>query len=79
MPEESGYNKVVEALADMNEAIGARFDRIDQRLTEHDARFDRVDQDLTHILERLNRIEDLILQDHARRLEALEQKAGIGK
>ena len=79
MSEENNHNKIIETLADMNEAIGARFDRVDGRFDRMDQRLDRVDQNLTHILERLNRIEDIILQEHARRLEMLEQKAGTGK
>ena len=75
---------ILSTLADMNEAIGARFDRVDERFAEVDRRFDKVDQrfnsvdqELAHILERLNRIEDHILQEHARRLEALERKVGL--
>lgn len=68
--------KVLSTLADMNEAIGNRFDEIGQEIAEF--RGD-MEQRLTHILQRLNRIEDLILQEHARRLEALERKVGLSQ
>lgn len=68
--------EILSTLADMNEAIGNRFDKMGQEIAEF--RGD-MEQRLTHILQRLNRIEDLILQEHARRLEALERKVGLSQ
>ncbi|MBI2506939.1 MAG: hypothetical protein HYW00_02270, partial [Candidatus Colwellbacteria bacterium] len=60
MPKENGYNKVVEALADMNEAIGAKFDEVREKLIEHDARFDRIDQHLLELRGRIERLEQRV-------------------
>ena len=83
MPEENGYDKVVEALADMNEAIGNRFDRVDERFDEIERRVSRLESGVNrqfgevHI--RLERIENILLEDIQRRVEMLEQKVGTGK
>ena len=62
MPKESN-EEILHTLADMNEAIGGRFDRVDEQLVDMQTQ--------------LNRIETIILQEHARRIEALERKAGL--
>ena len=62
MPKESN-EEILHTLADMNEAIGGRFDRVDEQLADMQTQ--------------LNRIETIILQEHARRIEALERKAGL--
>lgn len=67
------HEEILHTLTDMNEAIGSRFDEMGQEIAEF--RGD-MEQRLTHILERLNRIEDIILRDHARRIEALERQTG---
>ena len=62
MPKESN-EEILHTLADMNEAIGGRFDRVDEQLVDMQTQ--------------LNQIETIILQEHARRIEALERKAGL--
>ena len=62
MPKESN-EEVLHTLADMNEAIGGRFDQVDEKLVDMQAQ--------------LNRIENIVLQDHARRIEALERKVSL--
>ncbi len=68
--------EILHTLADMNEAIGNNFEKVWAEFASVNGRFDRVDQQLTHVIERLNRIEEVILQEHARRIEALERKIG---
>ena len=75
MPKESN-EEILHTLADMNEAIGNNFEKVWAEFASVNGRFDRVDQQLTHAIERLNRIENIVLQDHARRIEALERKIG---
>ena len=65
---------ILDALGDMNEAIGNRFDTVDKQLTE--LRGD-VDFQFRGMREQLDRIENDIIKEHARRIEALEQKIGI--
>ncbi len=80
--------EILHTLADINEAIGTNFEKvwaeftnvnrrldgIDQRFIEVDQRLTGIDQQLAHVIERLNRIEEVILQEHARRIEALERQ-----
>lgn len=63
----NNHDEIISTLADLNEAIGNRFDKMG------------MEQRLTHILQRLNRIEDMILREHARRLEELERKVGLSQ
>jgi len=76
MPKEQ--DDILNALADINEAVGKRFDRLDEQFTEHRGRFDTVDHQLLEIRGQLERIEEIILKDHAKRIEILERKLGIG-
>ncbi len=59
MPQENS-NKIIETLADMNEAIGNRFDRVDKQFAEVNGRLDRMDQQLVEIRGRLDRLEQRI-------------------
>ena len=68
-------NDILSALADINEAIGTRFDRVDQQVTELRA---DIDQQFSNVHNQLDRIEHTILEQHAGRLEVIERKLGIG-
>lgn len=71
------HEEILHTLADMNEAIGANFEKVWTEFADIRGRLDRNDQQLAHIIDRLNRIEQIILQEHARRIEALERKVGL--
>ena len=75
MPNENSHtDDILETLADMNEAIGNRFDKIDRNIME--TRSD-ADSQFSEIRNQLDRIEHSILEEHARRIEVLERKVGI--
>ena len=63
--ENNTHNTVT--LDDLAGMVKRGFDAVDQRFDSVDKRFDKVD-------ERLDRIEKLILADHKRRIERLEQE-----
>ncbi len=77
MPQEN--NKIIETLADMNEAIGNRFDRVDEQFTDLRGRIDRVEQRVGGVEQRLERMENILLEDIQRRVEILEQKVDINR
>ncbi len=88
MPEKENNNhrQIIETLADMNEAIGNRFDRVDEKLNDLRVRIDRLEQrvvglegGMEEVKQRLRGVENVLLEDIQRRVEALEQKVGTGK
>lgn len=70
--------EILHTLADMNQAIGAGFDRVDGRVIEIGQRIDRMESNVTNqfadVNRRLDRIENILLEDLQRRVEVLEQK-----
>lgn len=77
--------EVIHTLADMNEAIGNRFDQVGEQIgevrgdlnrLENSVRnqFTEVNGQLTEVRSQLDRIEHIILEDHARRIDALERQ-----
>lgn len=72
-------DQILETLSGLVVAVGTRFDKIDNKLVEHDSRFADVDQQLREARVQLDRIEHSILEEHARRIEPLEQRVGLAK
>lgn len=62
------------ALADLSEAVGKGFERVDKNFTEVHGRFELGDRQMLEIRNQLDRIESMILKDHDRRIRSLEQK-----
>ncbi|MBU2578994.1 hypothetical protein KKA09_02660 [Patescibacteria group bacterium] len=54
--------------------VDKRFEQIDKRFKQVDKRFEQVDKQLKEINVRLDRIENVILKQHAQRIEFLEEK-----
>lgn len=78
----------METLSGLTHAVGNRFDKIDRQFKEvrediaelrgdTERQFKDVRGQLDQMQDKLDHIEHLILEEHARRLEALEQKVGI--
>ncbi len=82
MPEKVNRDdEILETLTGLTDAVGSRFDKIDGRfdkMEKRDAEFrGDTDQQFSEIRGQLDRIEHSILEEHARRIEALERKIGI--
>lgn len=70
-------NEILETLAGFTGAVGSRFDKIDGRFDKIDEKLVEHDQQLSEIRQQLDRIEHSILEEHSRRIEALERKVGL--
>ena len=70
-------DEILETLTGLTEAVGSRFDRVDARFDTVDKKLVEHNQQLGEIRQQLDRIEHSILEEHARRITALEQKVGI--
>ncbi len=86
-------DEILDTLTGLTEAVGSgfdkmnsRLDRVDETLTHHDQQLSHIDGRLGAIDNRLDimqsqleRIEHSILEEHARRIEALERKVGLAQ
>ena len=76
-------NEVLNTLADMNEAIGNKFDQAAEQTAEVRGDLNRfensVKNQFAEVRSQLDRIENSILEDHARRIEVIERKIGISQ
>lgn len=74
-------DEILESLSGLTEAVGSRFDKIDDRFGKLDQNVFELrgdmDSQFVGVREQLDRIEHSILEEHARRIEALERKIGI--
>lgn len=89
-PKQNKEEEILQALGGLTEAVGSRFDKVDDNLGEirKDAtalrgdmndQFRGVYRDLEQMKDQLDRIESSILNEHAKRLEALERKVGLAR
>ncbi len=79
-------DQIIKAIADLQEAAGGRFEKLDSKLSEHTSRFDDMDKnfrevrgDITYLRQRFERMEAVILRDLLSRIERLEHKVGSAK
>jgi DNA-binding FrmR family transcriptional regulator len=84
MPEKhTKEDEILETLNGLVGAVGSRLDRVDGEIKGSRKDLTELKGDMDHqfseVREQLDRIEHLILEEHARRLEALERKAGIAR
>ena len=87
MPHEKNKeDEILDTLTGLTEAVGSRFDKIDRRFDKVDGelhvvntRLDEVNGRLDTMNTQLERIEHSILEEHSRRIEALERKVGMVK
>ncbi len=77
-------DEILDTLNGLVGAVGSRFDKVDAGFEKVDVRFDKIDEkladhdmELSEIRQQLDRIENSILAEHARRIEALERKVGL--
>lgn len=70
----SDIDQLAEMLKGTTRVMKGKFDEVDEGFNRVYQRFDRVDEEIDNIKDSLHRIEHEILKDHARRIEALEEK-----
>ena len=80
---EKNEKEILETLVGLTGAVGSRFDKIDGHLEKLDLGVVELhgdmDRQFADMRSQLDRVEHLILEEHARRLEALERSVGISK
>ncbi len=69
--------QILTAIGELSQAVGSKFERVDFRFDEVAHEFKRVHRELGDLQYQITRVESLLLQNHEKRIKAIEQKLGL--
>ncbi len=76
-------DEILDTLSGLTEAVGSGFDKVNNHLEKLDGEVAELRSDMNNQFREVNahldRIEHSILEEHARRIEALERKVGLAQ
>ena len=76
-------DEILDTLTGLTEVVGSGFDKVNTHLEKIDTEVAELRTDMNDQLHEVNahldRIEHSILEEHARRIEALERKVGLAQ